>query len=121
MRNISQILNEELLKQKIITEKAQTQDKIEELEGITDVDGTVQGSVGKQKDVYNAQMIGLERSDYNKFAKLMSDVWSVQRSSDNSLAPTEGTGLYNDNIGAAISAYFKNMKVNEAVYTKPAE
>jgi hypothetical protein len=66
-----------LLAQKTATEKAQTQAL-----GV-DVDSVI----GRQKALYGAQTAGFTRDAEQKVAKLFADVWSVQRTTDETLLP----------------------------------
>ena len=68
------------------------------------VDGlTVAGSIGKQKDVYSAQIKGFKDSALQSVAKTMMDIWSVQRSTDDGIMPTPESKLYDGNIGNAVN------------------
>lgn len=88
--------NEELIKQKIKTEKAQIEDT---------VDGVpVTGSIGKQKSVYDAQIKGFKDDALQKAAKMMVDVWNIQRSTDEAIAPNNQNQLHDLNIGNAVKA-----------------
>ncbi|WVI66561.1 hypothetical protein pVco7_gp115 [Vibrio phage pVco-7] len=71
--------NIELTTQRKKTEQAQILDS---------VDGAVvAGTVGKQKDVYSAQIKGFKDDAITKATKMMIDVFSVQRSTDDGFAP----------------------------------
>ena len=83
----------ELMLQKIKTEKAQIEDV---------VDGVpVLGVIGKQKTLYTRQADGFLRDAEHKMAKLMADVWAVQRTTDEGFAPS--TQLRNNSIDSVIS------------------
>lgn len=92
-----------LTDQKTITEKAQTVDIIN--------GAAVQGTVGKQKEVYDAQIKGFENDAIQKATKTMTDIWSVQRSTDVGIQPTPETKLYDSNIGSAVSKLFGNLNI----------
>lgn len=81
-----------LLQWKAATEKAQT------LGTGVDPDSVV----GKQKQLYQAQADGFKRDAEQKAAKIMSDSWSVQRTTDNELAPSATNKLDAASIGRAI-------------------
>ena len=76
------------------------------------VDGlTVAGSIGKQKDVYSAQIKGFKDSALQSVAKTMMDIWSVQRSTDDGIRPTPESKLYDGNIGNAVEEMLKNLSI----------
>ncbi len=81
-----------LLQWKAATEKAQT------LGTGVDPDSVV----GKQKQLYQAQADGFKRDAEQKAAKIMSDSWSVQRTTDNELAPSATNKLDAASIGRAV-------------------
>lgn len=81
-----------LLQWKAATEKAQT------LGTGVDPDSVV----GKQKQLYQAQADGFKRDAEQKAAKIMSDSWSVQRTTDNELAPNATNKLDAASIGRAV-------------------
>lgn len=81
-----------LLQWKAVTEKAQT------IGAGVDPDSVV----GKQKQLYQAQADGFKRDAEQKAAKIMSDSWSVQRTTDNELAPTTTNKLDAASIGRAV-------------------
>ena len=82
-----------LMLQKVKTEKAQIEDV---------VDGApVQGVIGKQKTLYTRQADGFLRDAEHKMAKLMADVWAVQRTTDEGFAPS--TQLANASIDSVIT------------------
>ena len=81
-----------LLQWKAMTEKAQT------IGAGVDPDSVV----GKQKQLYQAQADGFKRDAEQKAAKIMSDSWSVQRTTDNELAPTTTNKLDAASIGRAV-------------------
>lgn len=81
-----------LLNQKKVTEKAQTDN--------TGVDPD--SVVGKQNGLYTAQTNGFTRDAEQKAAKLMADVWSVQRTTDNGKQANVTNKLDDANIGRAI-------------------
>ena len=62
------------------------------------VDGVpVAGVLGKQKDLYQAQIDGFKRDAEQKLAKTLIDVWNVQRTTDEGFSVV-GTGLENAEI-----------------------
>lgn len=81
--------------QKTKTEKAQISDV---------VDGSVTGVVGKQKEVYTAQIKGFQQDAVNKATKILVDTWSVRASSDQTAnPPTAENKLENADIGKFIT------------------
>ena len=72
---------------------------------------TVAGSIGKQKDVYSAQIKGFKDSALQSVAKTMMDIWSVQRSTDDGIMPTPESKLYDGNIGNAVNEMLKNLNI----------
>ena len=71
----------------------------------------VEGTIGKQKDVYTAQTKGFKDSALQSLAKTMIDTWSVRRSTDEDTQTTPESKLYDGNIGNAIEAMFSNLQV----------
>lgn len=95
--------NIQLTNQKTKTEEAQILDM---------VDGTtVAGTIGKQKEVYDAQIKGFKDDALQKATKTMTDIWSVQRSTDVGIQPTSETKLYDSNIGSAIQSLFTSLNI----------
>lgn len=95
--------NIKLTDQKTKTEIAQTNDI---------VDGNdVTGTIGKQKEVYDAQIKGFKDDALQKATKTMTDIWSVQRSTDAGIQPTAETKLYDSNIGSAIQSLFQSLSI----------
>lgn len=85
-----------LTDQKVKTEQAQISDTVG---GVP-----VTGLIGKQKEVYAAQIKGFKDDAFNKATKIAVDVWNVQRSTDEAIAPptaftnNEITNRYNELI-----------------------
>ena len=71
----------------------------------------VEGTIGKQKDVYTAQTKGFKDSALQSMAKTMIDTWSVRRSTDEGTKTTPESKLYDANIGNAIEAMFTSLEV----------
>jgi hypothetical protein len=66
----------------------------------------VAGSVGKQKDLYTQQVTSYQRDAEVKAAKLFTDAWTVQKTSDDGLvAPT---GFTNDSINEVLTTLMAN-------------
>ena len=82
-----------LLAQKNVTEKAQVS-----AVGVDD-----NSVIGKQKALYTAQTNGFARDAEQKAAKLMMDVWNVQRTTDEGIAPSEAAKNTDVYIGRAVS------------------
>lgn len=83
-----------ILSQKKYTEQAQTMDTVN--------GAAVAGILGKQKLLYAAQTSGFARDAEQKAATIMSNLWSLQRSTDSDTYPT--TGMSNDNIDLTLLA-----------------
>jgi len=47
----------------------------------------VAGAIGKQNDLYNQQIVSYKRDAEHKFYKAALDIWTVQRSTDEGIAP----------------------------------
>lgn len=74
----------------------------------------ITGSIGKQKDVYTAQIKGFKDSALQSIAKTMMDIWSVQRSTDEGIIPTPESKLYDGNIGNAVTEMLTNAGITIA-------
>lgn len=72
--------NIRLVSQKVETELSQVSD-------VTTQGNTIAGVVGKQKAIYEAQAKGFKDDAITKATKMMIDVFSVQRSTDDAFAP----------------------------------
>ena len=72
-----------LLKQKLVTEKAQVLDIVD--------NATVSGAIGRQKALQEAQTVGFQRDAEQKAAKLYIDAWAVRYSIDQSIDAAEPT------------------------------
>lgn len=104
--------NIKLTDQKTKTEIAQTAELI---------DGkVVGGTVGKQKEVYDAQIKGFKDDALQKATKLMTDIWTVQRSTDVGIMPTSETKLYDSNIGSSVSTLFTSLNIPVAAVPNAA-
>ena len=88
-----------LLAQKVVTEKAQV--------SALGVDGD--SVIGKQKRLYQAQTEGFSRDAEQKAAKLMMDVWNVQRTTDEGIAPSEEAKNTDVYIGRAVSKMLQGI------------
>lgn len=97
--------------QQLLSERAKVQDKLPELVGLTDAEGTVQGSIGKQKSVYDAQIKGFKDKSIQDATKAMMDIWTVQRSTDSGIQPNEKTNLYDSNIGSSVKVLFDQVGI----------
>lgn len=91
----------QLLAQKKYTEQAQIIDIVNGL--------NVDGVIGKQKGLYQAQTDGFSRDAEQKLAKIMADSWSIRRSTDEGENPA-GTGLTNVDIQRVISKATAGIK-----------
>ena len=88
-----------LLTQKTVTEKAQV--------SATGVDDN--SVIGKQKSLYQAQTEGFSRDAEQKAAKLMMDVWNVQRTTDEGIAPSEEAKNTDVYIGRAVGKMLQGI------------
>lgn len=89
--------NKTLTDQKKVTEEAQTNDNAG--------GKVVTGTVGKQKEVYSAQIKGFKDDALQKAAKMLVETWSVRRSTDTDGTLADGTNkLYDVNVGKAVKA-----------------
>lgn len=93
-----------LVQQQIISERAKTEDTIE--------GKPVEGIIGSQREVYDAQVKGFKDDALQKFMKTYVDVWNVQRSTDDAIAPNEQNKLTDANIGVAIKAVATSLGVS---------
>ena len=82
-----------LLTQKIATERAQT----------TEIGVDTNSILGRQKNLYLAQTEGFARDAEQKAAKLMADIWNVQRTTDEGIKPTVEAANTDAFIGRAIN------------------
>lgn len=78
-----------VLEQRKFTEEAQILDTVN--------GSTVAGVLGKQKSLYAAQTDGFTRDAEQKLTKMMIDVWSVQRTTDEAISPA-GAGITDSEI-----------------------
>lgn len=90
---------------KLVTEqteaqRAQTMDT--RMDGVT----AIVGSVGKQKDLYNQQIISYQRDAEVKAAKLFTDAWITQKTIDDGLVPPNGF------TNASLDTVLTKLKVN---------
>jgi hypothetical protein len=82
----------ELIGQKVLTEQAQILDTVQ--------GSSVTGMIGKQKDLLQAQRDGFARKAEQDLSKILSDSWSVRRTTDEgTIAPN---GLKDDDITAVL-------------------
>jgi len=82
-----------LLTQKTVTEQAQTVAL-----GVDD-----NSVIGKQKALYGAQTAGFARDAEQKAAKLMTDTWSVRRTTDEGVVADSVNKLSDTHIGSAVA------------------
>ena len=92
-----------LLGQKTVSELANTCDTIPSSSGQPWLNNTanVQGNLGKQNALYEAQKEGFARDAEQKLAKIMVDTWSVRMASDSGTPLADSIG--NDEIGYVLS------------------
>lgn len=70
---------------------------------------TVMGSIGKQKDLYNQQIISFRNNDNHKLVNSMLNVWTAQKTVDEgTLVPDAAT---NDNISEALKNYRNKLQI----------
>lgn len=92
----------DVLDQRKKTEEAQIRDTVD---GIT-----VTGVVGKQKNLYQAQTDGFQRDAEQKLMKNMTDIWAVQRTTDNGISPA-GAGLADAEIAKVVTKALQGINV----------
>lgn len=89
----------DLLKQKVVTEKAQT------LELGVDANSVI----GKQKTLYQAQIDGFKSDRLNKGAKLLVDTWNARRMTDDATSANSTNMLDDSAVGRAVKAVLTDM------------
>lgn len=72
--------NVALTEQKIVTEKAQVLDSVDDV--------AVEGVLGKQKALYAAQTLGFEKDAVQKLLQTHVDTWTIRQSTDGEDAPS---------------------------------
>lgn len=90
-----------LYNQKVVTERAQTQD------GVTGGDSVV----GKQKALYAAQTAGFQRDAEQKAAQILVDTWKVRRTTDEGTVADGVNALSDDVIGKTVLNMLRNVNV----------
>lgn len=91
-----------ILIQKKVTERAQTEDIVDSL--------IVAGVIGKQKDLYQAQIAGFQRDAEQKASRIFTDAFSMSKSVDEGLEP--GSFGYTDiNTKAILSKMAEGIDV----------
>lgn len=77
------------------------------------VDGApVLGSIGKQKAVHDGQAKAFRHNSLQAATKLMTDVWSVQRSTDEAIAPNDQNMLVDRNIGSSVQTMLSELGIS---------
>ena len=71
----------------------------------------VEGTIGKQKEIYAAQAKGFKDSALQSVAKTMIDTWSVRRTTDEATLTSPESKLYDGNIGNAIQEMFTSLNI----------
>lgn len=89
----------DLMKQKIITEKAQTMEL-----GVDD-----NSVVGKQKKLYEAQTKGFSSDAKQKAAKLVTDTWSTRRMTDDGTSANTVNKLDDATVGRVMEALLTDI------------
>ena len=102
-KNIEQITHQiQLIDEQIESARAQTLD--------TRTDGeTVEGSVGKQKDLYDQQIEAYKRDAELNAAKVFSDAWITQKTIDEGL--TAPDMLQNETVNEVLKSIKTNNKI----------
>jgi len=85
-----------VLANKVITEYAQTHDSHV-------LGGAVGGVVGAQVALYNKQTDGFDRDAEQKYAKILMDAWSVERSTDLTALVARPPGATNPDLTAVLT------------------
>lgn len=102
-KNIEQITHQiVLIDEQMESARAQT------LETRTD-GSTIEGSVGKQKDLYDQQIESYKRDAELNAAKVFSDAWITQKTIDEGL--TAPTMLQNDTVNEVLQTLKSNNKI----------
>lgn len=93
--NIMNAAQLDVVCQKLVTEKAQTQDLIDGYE--------IGGSVGKQMAVYDSNIKGFQQKALQDVTKLLVDTWTVRTTAGTGdTAPSEANRLHDEQIGEAM-------------------
>lgn len=93
----------DLLKEQIESQRAQTMN--------TRTDGVnVEGTLGKQRDLYDQQITSYQRDAEVKAAKLFTDAWTVQKTIDEGLNPP--SGFANPSIDEVLTAIKSNNNLD---------
>lgn len=108
---VAQLANVDLIEQKVLTEKAQIQDTLDELKSSTNATGTVQGSIGKQKEVYQTQITAFRDKALQDFMNNLLNTWSVRRTTDPDERATTENLLTDMDIGKTIKHVADNLGV----------
>ena len=104
----------EFIRQKHLTEIAQILDEFETWNGTPVV---VSGVICKQKELYAAQRDGFERKAQESAAKLLADIWSVQRTTDEGVRAPATV----DYIGQAIAEVVNNSGLTTQWASPPVD
>ena len=99
-----------LLRQKTVTEIAQTKNVIPEDIGFTS--GDVEGLAGQQIALYLAQTVGLSDDAIQKVLKMMLDTWSVRASISEGTASTVN-GLDDESIGVVMDKALESIGITQ--------
>jgi hypothetical protein len=91
-----------LLQEQMEAQRAQTKDTRSD-------GGTINGTVGKQKDLYEQQITSYKRDAETKVAKMLVDGWTVQRSTDEGVGPP--TQLADPQINSLITKLRANLSL----------
>ena len=91
-----------LLRQKTVTELANTCNTLPAGLGFNN-SSTIQGSVGKQMDLYTAQTSGFARDAEQKLLKMLIDTWSVRRTTDDGTVASPSNGLDDASILSVVN------------------
>ena len=98
---------EELIQSQIKLTEQKTKTELGQISDT--VDGVpVTGLLGKQKQVYAAQIKGFKDDAFNKAAKIAVDVWNVQRSTDEAITPP--SAFTNDAISTRYDELITQIK-----------
>ena len=95
-------LNKEILTHQREAERAKTQDTLTE-------GGSVAGSVGKQQELIDRQILSFKNSDEFKMVKLKTDAWIAQKTLDAGILPPNA--LTNASLESVLNTVSTNLNL----------
>lgn len=88
------------------------QKKATELAQVTATGVDVDSVIGRQKGLYLAQTNGFQRNAEQGVAKVMTDTWSVRRTTDEGVPADATNHLQDSDVGRAITKMLTGMVLN---------